>query len=453
MSSASQPVSDLRFVSYSARQRIADLDPDGTLGTDIADAWGVVCEGIDLSLKASAQILLRQEGVQAILQTASLDVLQAEGLRRTKLKFEQPINEAWFDDVGGYANACIQLQLPPHVAIAVLHSGYQAYVELAMRKLADNPERAIKVVKTLGILEALETEAVFDMLNRIYGANEMQRRQRHGAEFEEKVMATVGKIAGTSSELRQQAHRASTESTQMRDRSTEVASAAQQSTLAMQEAASLTNQLCSAIEQVKTEIERASLTASAAANQTDETQNSAVQLAESATQIETIIAIIRKFASQTNLLALNATIEAARAGEAGRGFSVVASEVKSLSQQTSSATEDIARQIAAAQSAIRQSADATQAVGQTIVQLHQNATRMQSNISQQLATVVAITTAVEQTSQSAAEVGTNISAVCNYAERMACDMTALNQSTGAIDDMLTTLRSDLNQFRNALIAA
>lgn len=67
----------------------------------------------------------------------------------------------------------------------------------------------------------------------------------------------------------------------------------------------------------------------------------AVALKEAAAQIVTFVGTIAAIAKQTNLLALNATIEAARAGDAGKGFAVVAGEVKGLSAQTQSATEDI----------------------------------------------------------------------------------------------------------------
>ncbi len=94
----------------------------------------------------------------------------------------------------------------------------------------------------------------------------------------------------------------------------------------------------------------------------DETVKS---LSKAVSKIGEVVKIISEVANQTNLLALNATIEAARAGNAGKGFSVVASEVKDLAEQTSQATEEITAQIHAMQ-------DATQAVVSTITKMGQN---------------------------------------------------------------------------------
>ena len=72
-------------------------------------------------------------------------------------------------------------------------------------------------------------------------------------------------------------------------------------------------------------------------------------LRDSSDQIRKAVDLITRIASQTRLLALNATIEAARAGEAGRGFSVVANEVKTLATETASSSESITNQVSTVQ--------------------------------------------------------------------------------------------------------
>lgn len=91
-------------------------------------------------------------------------------------------------------------------------------------------------------------------------------------------------------------------------------------------------------------------------------------LADSSTRIGEIVNLIKDISSQTNLLALNAAIEAARAGEAGRGFSVVADEIRELAEESSQATDEIAELIAGIQKDVTASVDNIEETGEAVDQ-------------------------------------------------------------------------------------
>ena len=102
-----------------------------------------------------------------------------------------------------------------------------------------------------------------------------------------------------------------------------------------------TEQLHASTNEISRQVTQSAEFASAAVVEAERTSATIQGLADTAQKIGDVVALIQNIASQTNLLALNATIEAARAGEAGRGFAVLASEVKALATQTAKATEDI----------------------------------------------------------------------------------------------------------------
>lgn len=203
----------------------------------------------------------------------------------------------------------------------------------------------------------------------------------------EQLVARLGSSATALSEQAESVFQSSEDVSQGAGRQAQqagqLAAAVEQMTATVQQVAANAREAASAAQQAEQLCSAGSAVATgsaegitALAQQLNHSAAVVKQLQQESGQISSVLDVIRKISEQTNLLALNAAIEAARAGEAGRGFSVVADEVRTLSANTKQATESIHAMISKLQQQASNAMDAMQdAHGQaeSNVQLAQDA--------------------------------------------------------------------------------
>jgi len=186
---------------------------------------------------------------------------------------------------------------------------------------------------------------------------------------------------------------------------------------------------------------------------TRELANTIEKLNKRASEIGNIVTVIKSIADQTNLLALNAAIEAARAGEQGRGFAVVADEVRKLAERTIQATEEISTEIGAIQSESSQTAASMAASAKGVTKAGGHIKNL-NNVLEIIAEAITkvkdqidqIATAVEEQSATAAEIAKNIestSSISRDMEKMADNVTGEVQHLSDIAAELGRATADI----------
>jgi methyl-accepting chemotaxis protein len=225
-----------------------------------------------------------------------------------------------------------------------------------------------------------------------------------------------------------------------------VAASAEQVSASVRTVAAATEEMSASIREIAQNAAAASQIASDAVHTVVAANSTVGQLGSSSAEIGNVVKVITQIAEQTNLLALNATIEAARAGEAGKGFAVVASEVKDLARETSLATEDIGRRVEAIQADSQGAAAAIAEISAIIEKINETQATIASAVEEQTATTNEMSRSIAEAAQGAGEIASSITGIARAAESASEGVGATLGSAGDLTRMSIGLSETVARF-------
>lgn len=277
-----------------------------------------------------------------------------------------------------------------------------------------------------------------------------QRIEAASARFEGQVATLARELADLSQRIGGNARATVMRAGDTGDRATAVASAAAQTSFSMTGIAERGRMLADAFAAINDDTLRAKAAAANAVGLVGRGGARMRELMASAESIDAVIALIGEIAGQVNLLALNATIEAARAGEAGRGFTVVANEVKALATQASHAAGRITAHVAEICSGIAQVADGHGEVEQAIAAMARLCDTVEHAVGTQSETTRLIAMTVDETVSAGALIADDVAAIggsAGSATQSAHEMSGLAErihaEAGALDAAVQSFLADL----------
>jgi methyl-accepting chemotaxis protein len=305
-------------------------------------------------------------------------------------------------------------------------------------------ERARLEAERVGVLEERKTrEAALAAQQRI---ERQTQRDRLAQDFEREVSGIVDVVAQTAQKLTATAESMSHSASQTSARSREASSVADQTSGTASQIAGGTQELSATAQAVRENAQQSRERAEKAVVEATTAKEQLDSLVAAARQIGSITEVIAGVARQTNLLAINARVEAARAGDAGRGFSIVANEVKELAKQTGDATVHIARQIEDVTSTAARSAESLDRLREVIGGLEGAVASIFSATDAQFASTRAIADRVSDISSSTASVAGNIrdaQATAGMTEDLAGEVA---RAAGIMDEKAAQLSEQLAGF-------
>jgi methyl-accepting chemotaxis protein len=287
-------------------------------------------------------------------------------------------------------------------------------------------------------------------------AAEVERARRLSAEIAdfkqsaEQALSAVTDLAERVMRTTEDTRRTASEG---RERSASMRAAARSSSAEVETMASSAEEMNASITEVRAAAQRVADLARTASQRTEDSRAVMSDMAASLGDMTEIIGGINAVAEQTNLLALNATIEAARAGEAGKGFAVVASEVKTLAEQTTKLTDTIAERIARFEDRVKEATKGAKAMVGEINQITEASSATASAIEQQSAAVAEISRSAQTAARSAQTVDADSARVSEGAEATLAASGEMETLSRELDATARALSDRIGGFLKAVQAA
>ncbi len=276
---------------------------------------------------------------------------------------------------------------------------------------------------------------------------EKKALQRQMADrFETDVRSVVGAVAQATREMQRVAGEITTSVNGTSARAAAAAAASDEASTSVSTVAAATEELASSVAEIGRQVTHSSGVADGAVVKAGQATKMVGGLTAAGEKIGDVLRLISAIAGQTNLLALNATIEAARAGDAGRGFAVVASEVKELAAQTAKATEEIAGQVTAIQSATGDCVVAIDDISNTIREISGIATTIAAAVEEQDSATREIARSVQQAAAGTGDVTHNIAGASQAADQSRALADNALAASGELSQHAATLLQSVDTF-------
>ena len=278
-------------------------------------------------------------------------------------------------------------------------------------------------------------------------ARRLTRETRRQAALVGGIIDNTHALASSSEELTSVSQQMSAAAEQTTAQANLVSAAAEQVSGNARTVSGSIDSLVASIHEISRNAQDAATTARRAVEMASATSSTMADLGRSSNEIGAVIRVITSIAEQTNLLALNATIEAARAGEAGKGFAVVASEVKELARDTAKATEDIGGRIESMQGDTRRAVEEIAEIGKVIKEIDSLQNKIAAAVEEQSVTTGEISRNITEATMGSAEIAENIVQVAQAAQSTAEGASNTQVSSQELSRMAQALQQLVDQYK------